>query len=147
MPGQAGPKERKEIKDKDGIPASPVAPETQGFKEWLQELHHAPNKVAVLARAFTTWHSSAPPEDLDPNRLHGRMGKIFTTANRDGGYLLRQIWETAAADIAGSHLSYIQARLKRQSNQNPGLPSGDRIESDWNAYMEEGRAEQCPGPK
>lgn len=82
------------------------------FHDWLAYLNKASNKVGVLIEAFKAWHKTAT--DIDWENLGGRMGKLYTLANKDAGYLLKIIWETAAADIAGSHLSFIQGKLRKE---------------------------------
>jgi phage replication O-like protein O len=84
------------------------------FKDWLAYLNDSNNKVGVLIEAFKVFHIHAPDQDWE--NIGGRMGQLFTLANKDAGYLLRIMWETAAADIAGSHLNFIQGRLRKESH-------------------------------
>jgi phage replication O-like protein O len=84
------------------------------FKDWLAYLNESANKVGVLIEAFKVFHIHAPDQDWE--NIGGRMGQLFTLANKDAGYLLRIMWETAAADIAGSHLNFIQGRLRKESH-------------------------------
>lgn len=114
----------KEEKTVLGVPPS--------FFDWLEKLKQNQNKVGVLTEAFKLLHSKAPPEDFEV--LGGRMANLFKVANKDAGNLLRIIWETAAADIAGSHLSFIQGKLRVNTGKKarPGsLPTADELERSW----------------
>lgn len=102
------------------------------FPDWLAYLNQSANKVGVLIEAFKAWHKTAP--DIDWENTGGRMANLFTLANKDAGYLLKILWETAAADIAGSHLSFIQGKLRAPgSRATPKgcLPTGDELERSW----------------
>jgi len=105
---------------------------SRSFKEWLAYLNKATNKVGVLIEAFKTFHKHAP--DQDWQNLGGRMANLFKVANKDAGYLLRVLWETSAADIAGSHLNFIQGRLRAPRRSDAllsRLPSAEELESSW----------------
>jgi hypothetical protein len=56
----------------------------------------------------------------------GRMGRIYTLAHKDTGYVVKVIWDTAANGIAGSHLNYIQAIIQKK-------PQG--LKSDPDKYL------------
>ena len=95
------------------------------FPDWLDYLNGAANKVSILIEAFRAWHKTAP--DIDWENLGGRMAQLFTLANKDAGYLLKILWETAAADIAGSHLNFIQGKLRSGARYKTQTPSKEPL--------------------
>jgi phage replication O-like protein O len=105
---------------------------TKTFSDWKSYLDKSANKVGILMEAFRSLHRTAP--DMDWQNTGGRIAVLLTLANRDPGYLLRVIWETAPADIAGSHLNYIQGFLRSRQGktaQARTLPTGDELKQSW----------------
>lgn len=82
-----------------------------GFTALKQEISKSKNKVGFLVAVFKNLHSHAPPEDFED--LGGRLAGILKLTSNDYGYLLKLIWETAAADVAGSHLNYIHGIIRK----------------------------------
>ena len=115
-----------------GIPKIDKLRISRPFSEWKAYLDQAGNKVGVLMEAFKTWHLAAPATDFE--QLGPRMGALYSQADKDAGYLLRILWETAAADIAGSHLNYVAGKLRYQ-RQGPKaraqLPSSADLKDGW----------------
>ena len=102
------------------------------FTDWKAYLDKSANKVGILMEAFRSLHRTAP--DMDWQNTGGRIAVLLTLANHDPGYLLRIIWETAPADIAGSHLNYIQGYLRARQGRAPqhkSLPTGDELKQSW----------------
>lgn len=85
------------------------------FNDYLVYIRQGKNVVAELTNVLARLHD-LPPEDF-VNTI-GRMGNIWTLANRDTGYLMKIIWNTASDGIAGSHLSYIKAILLKRKEIN-----------------------------
>ena len=83
------------------------------FEDYKNLLSVSENHVGFLVEAFKRLHSTAPASDFE--NAGGRLGKLWATNNRDTGYILKKMWDTAADSIAGSHLSYIQAALGKAS--------------------------------
>lgn len=82
-----------------------------GFTALRGELNKSTNKVGFLVTIFKNLHSHAPPEDFED--IGGRIAGILKLISNDHGYLLKLIWQTAAADIAGSHLNYISGIVRK----------------------------------
>jgi hypothetical protein len=81
------------------------------FEDYRNLLDVYPDKVAFLMHAFKKLHTSAPAADFE--RCGGRLAGMYGKKNRDGGYILKVIWDTSSQGIAGSHLDYIDAALFR----------------------------------
>ena len=84
------------------------------FADYRNVMDTIDNHVGFLVNAFKRIHSSAPVSDFE--NAGGRLGKLWASNNRDTGYILKIMWDTASESIAGSHLSYIQGKLKRVQN-------------------------------
>ena len=105
---------------------------TKTFADWKAYLDKSANKVGVLTEAFRSLHRTAP--DMDWQNTGGRIAVLLTLAGKDPGYLLRVMWETACADIAGSHLNYLQGYLRARQGRAPqhkSLPTGDELKQSW----------------
>jgi len=85
-----------------------VAPAS--FPDWKELLEGSRNKVAVLVTAFRQLHPSAPPDDHD--KAGGRAAG-FVSRNKDPGYLLKLIWDSATCNISGSHWNYIEGMVRK----------------------------------
>ena len=90
----------------------------KGFAALKKEIIASRNKVGFLVDMFKAYHAHAPPEDFE--NLGGRLAGILNGVSKDYLYLARQIWDTSSADIAGSHLNYIQGRINGQRGKAKG---------------------------
>jgi hypothetical protein len=79
------------------------------FPDYLKLSKAVSNPVGFLTLSFARLHPHAPNSDMES--LGGRMAKLWVMAHKDTGYLLKLIWDTSSANIAGSHLNYIQGIL------------------------------------
>jgi len=105
---------------------------TKTFSDWKEYLDKSANKVGILMEAFRSLHRTAP--DMDWQNTGGRIAVLLTLAGHDPGYLLRVMWETAPADIAGSHLNYLQGYLRARQGRAPqhkSLPTRDELKQSW----------------
>ena len=78
-----------------------------------------------MVDVFKACHPRAPPEDF--LNLGGRIAGILKLCSGDYGYLLKLIWDTSSADIAGSHLNYIQGSIRAKSK---GRAKGEQLPTD-----------------
>jgi len=90
----------------------------KGFAALKKEIIASRNKVGFLVDMFKAYHAHAPPEDFE--NLGGRLAGILNGVSKDYLYLAKQIWDTSSADIAGSHLNYIQGRINGQRGKAKG---------------------------
>lgn len=81
------------------------------FPDYTLYVRSSKNVIAALTNVLGRLHD-LPPEDFE--NTMGRMGRIYTISNKDTGYLVKVIWDTAAVGIAGSHLNYIQAVIQKK---------------------------------
>ena len=79
------------------------------FPDYLELSKAVTNPVGMITLSFMRLHRHAPKSDMEA--LGGRIAKLWVMAHKDTGYLLKLIWDTSSANIAGSHLNYIQAIL------------------------------------
>ena len=78
------------------------------LNDYLQLLNKSDNKIAYLVYAFKRLHDYYVNDEQDESKdAYSFMGKIWKNANKDYGYLMKVIWDTSTASIAGSHLNYI----------------------------------------
>jgi len=84
-------------------------------------------KLGLLVEEFSFHHQKAPPEDFE--NLGGRVAGLLKQVSNDYGYLAKIIWDTSSANIAGSHLNYIQGRLRKDKSKRDiqDLPSEEEI--------------------
>jgi hypothetical protein len=81
------------------------------FPDYLALSNAVNNPVGLLTLSFARLHPHAPKPDVES--LGGRIAKLWVIANKDTGYFLKIIWDTSSANIAGSHLNYIQGILNK----------------------------------
>lgn len=81
------------------------------LKGKLNEITNKKGKIGFLGDVFKALHPHAPPEDLQSSA--SRIAGILKTMNNDYGYLLKLIWDSSSANIAGSHLNYIHGTLRK----------------------------------
>ena len=81
------------------------------FQDYTLYVRSSKNVIAALTNVLGRLHD-LPPEDYE--NIMGRMGRIYTAANRDTGFVVKVIWDTASNGIAGSHLNYIQAIIQKK---------------------------------
>ncbi|MFA5306515.1 MAG: hypothetical protein WC365_03635 [Candidatus Babeliales bacterium] len=95
------------------------------FQDYTLYVRSSKNVIAALTNVLGRLHD-LPPEDYE--NIMGRMGKIYTLANRDTGFLVKVIWDTASNGIAGSHLNYIQSIIQkpRQAKSKDAPRDADR---------------------
>jgi hypothetical protein len=86
------------------------------FPEYLSLSKESVNKVGILVTVFQRLHPHAPKEDSE--NLGGRMARLWAETHKDTGYLVKIIWNTSSDNIAGSHLNYIQAIIKKTNIVN-----------------------------
>lgn len=84
------------------------------FPSYLELSKNVTNPVGLLTLSFIRLHPHAPKSDIEG--LGGRMAKLWVMSHKDTGYLLKLIWDTSSANIAGSHLNYIQSILQKNKN-------------------------------
>lgn len=80
------------------------------FADYTLYVRSSKNVIAALTNVLGRLHD-LPPEDFE--NTMGRMGRIYTIANRDTGFVVKIIWDTASLGIAGSHLNYLQAIIQK----------------------------------
>jgi len=97
-----------------------------GFAALKEELNKSKNKIGVLVDAFKACHVRAPPADFE--NLGGRLAGILKTISNDYNYLLELIWDTRSIEIAGSHLNYIQGRIRGAKSRGRRLPTDEERE-------------------
>jgi hypothetical protein len=107
-----------------------------GFPALLEQLSGSQNKVAFLVDTFRTYHSNAPPEDL--TNPGGRIAGMLKAISNDYGYLLKLIWDTSSASIAGSHLNYIQGIIRKRKDAG-------KLSTDEEIAKSIGEAGKCHG--
>lgn len=96
-----------------------------GFSNLHKTLKESKNKVGTLTDIFKACHENAPPEDFD--NLGGRIAGILKQANNDYGYLAKLIWNTSSDSIAGSHLNYIQGKIRGEQGKGTGKSRGRQL--------------------
>ena len=96
------------------------------LKNKVNNINDKRAKTAFIIDAFKTYHTHAPPGDFE--NLGGRIAGILKSISFDYGYLLKLIWDTSSADIAGSHLSYIQGKIKGVKSRGRLLPTDEERE-------------------
>ena len=84
-------------------------------KKYFNQLNESKNKIGILVTILKELHEL--PRDEEESDLYGRMGKIYNSLNKDSGYLLQIIWETATKPITGHHLEYIQSIIRNKKRQ------------------------------
>ncbi len=94
-------------KDRGGEP--PI-----NFEEFNDLLKLSKNKIGTLVEAFKLWHTKAPPEDFE--KIGDGIASLINLSNKDYGYILKLIWDSCSASIAGSHLNYIRGIIKNKKN-------------------------------
>ncbi len=92
------------------------------FQDYTLFVRSSKNVIAALTNILARLHD-LPPEDFE--NTMGRMGRIWTLANKDSGYLVKIFWDTATHSIAGSHLNYIQA-IVQKNHVKPASRDVDR---------------------
>ena len=80
------------------------------------------NQIGFLVSAFKRLHPAAPQEDIDG--CGGRIADWWKRKSRDTRYILGVIWDTAAREIKGSHLNYIDATLFPKAGGNGQRKNG-----------------------
>lgn len=85
------------------------------FPDYLELSKAAVNSVGFLTLTFMRLHPHTTKSDIEG--LGGRIAKLWAMHGKDTGYLLKLIWDTSSANIAGSHLNYIQAILCKNGFQ------------------------------
>jgi hypothetical protein len=90
------------------------------------------NHVGFLVSAFKRLHPYAPQEDIDG--CGGRIADWWKRKSRDTRYILGVIWDTAASEIKGSHLNYIDATLFPKTGGNGSKKNGNN-NSDPDKYV------------
>lgn len=101
----------------------------KGFQELRNEAIKITDKkgqIAFLIEAFKFYHSHAPPSDFE--KLGGRVAGTLKSISDDYLYLLKLIWDSSSADIAGSHLNYIQGKIRGAKSRGRRLPTEKEIE-------------------
>ena len=83
----------------------------QDLKNEVSKLVNKKDKISFCIDAFRFYHSNASPDDLENSG--GRIAGILKLISNDYDYFLKLIWDTSSANIAGSHLSYIQGALRK----------------------------------
>jgi len=81
------------------------------FSDYLAYVRSSKNIIAALTNVLGRLHD-LPQEDFE--NTMGRMGRIYTLAHKDTGFIVKVIWDTASNGIAGSHLNYIQAVIQKK---------------------------------
>ena len=89
------------------------------------QLKAAKNKIGFLVECFNAFHAHAPPEDF--KNLGGRIAQIAKSVSNDYGYVLKLIYDTGAASIAGSHLNYIQGRIRSEGTKRRRTSTDEEI--------------------
>jgi len=98
----------------------------KGFADAKQSLQETKNKVGFLVQVFKAFHAHAPPEDFED--LGGRLAGVLKLISNDYGYLLKLIWDTASVAIAGSHLNYIQGKIRGEKKGVAKISTDEEIE-------------------
>lgn len=98
----------------------------KGFSAEKEKLNKSKNKVGFLVEVFKGLHSRAPPGDFE--NLGGRLAGILKTVSNDYPYLLKLIWDTRSIKIAGSHLNYIQGKIRGAKSRGRRLPTDEERE-------------------
>ena len=101
----------------------------KGFQALKEQLNQTKNKVGFLVDAFKTYHAHAPPEDFGD--LGGRIAGILKSISYDYGYLLDRIWNSQSIDISGSHLNYIQGKIRGTKSRGRWLPTDEERERSF----------------
>ncbi|MFA5049312.1 MAG: hypothetical protein WC516_09875 [Patescibacteria group bacterium] len=87
------------------------------FQDYLLLSKDVEDKVGFLVLCFKRLHPDAPTEDNI--NIGGRIAGIWArTYSKDTGYVLKIIWDSSSASIAGSHLNFIQS-YKRNGYKQP----------------------------
>jgi len=81
------------------------------------------NQIGFLVNVFKRLHPDAPQEDIDG--CGGRIAVWWKRKSRDTRYILGVIWDTAAREIKGSHLNYIDATLFPKTGSNGNKNNGN----------------------
>lgn len=81
------------------------------FQDYVLFVRSSKNVIAALTNILGRLHD-LPQEDYE--NTMGRMGRIYTLAHKDTGFIVKVIWDTASNGIAGSHLNYIQAVIQKK---------------------------------
>jgi len=98
----------------------------KGFPRLKKELQEEKNKIGFLVDAFKAYHAHAPPADFE--NLGGRLAGILKTISNDYNYLLGLIWDTRSVAIRGSHLNYIQGKIRGTKRRGRRLPTDEERE-------------------
>lgn len=97
----------------------------KGFSALKEQLNKSKNKTGFLVEVFKEVHSRAPPGDFE--NLGGRIAGILKTISNDHLYLLGLIWDTSSVEIKGSHLNYIQGKIRgKKRTKRAGMVSSEK---------------------
>jgi hypothetical protein len=119
------------------------------FEDYLEAARKCSNPVAFLVYAFERLHTITCPADKES---FGRMGRIWNLYGKDTGYLMKVIWTSAADNIAGSRLNYIQAKVRNDVGKfhrqgNAGAYDPDKFKSPLDSMVDrlrtEGKLPEC----